>query len=199
MLGVNLNGLDPIRLDHECHIDFVRKDQAIHVYGMKPGDVQSAIDRIYGVLCETATKSRCLGPTTTRVHIVVPPNSDQLMSDVLLDLNHDLLNRQITVKQGNIGVQCQLYGRKPTQQKIKGWEKTRAGLLQANANFLREVVQRGLEDTLFMRTQVHMKVNFGKLVLFGYKKPSRSDQTHDIQEFMEMMRSRDLQSELVRS
>ena len=185
-------------MDHKCHIDFNREDAAIYVYGMKPADVQTALDRIFGALCEIATMNRCLGPTTTRFHITVPPSPEVVKSHVLLNQDHDLVGRQITVKLNNIGVQCKLYGLKPTAISLKNWERVRAAVLKANAVFFRKIVQRGLDDTLFLRTQVHMKVNFGKLVLFGYKKPSSVDGTHEIHDFLAMMRDNHVQSEMVR-
>ncbi|KAI5810115.1 hypothetical protein DFH27DRAFT_538158 [Peziza echinospora] len=196
-LGKGLEALDPIRMDHECHIDFNRADEAIYVYGMKPVDVQTALDRIFGALCEIATMNRCLGPTTTRFHITVPPSSEVVKSHVKLDQDHNLVGRQITVKLNNIGVQCTLNGLKPTANSLREWEEDRIRIIKANAVFFRKIVQRGLEDTLFLRTQVHMKVNFGKLVLFGYQKQSSPD-GHDLKKFLAMMRDNHVQSEMIR-
>lgn len=167
---------------------------------MKHVNVQGALDRIHGVLCEVATKNRWLGTTAVRIHMVIPPTSDQFLKEVYLDTNHNLLNRQITVKRlpENNGVQCHLYGKKPPQRILANWDKKRATLLKANSLFFRNVVQRGLDDTLYCRTHVVMKVNFGTLVLFGYQRPSGNSNSHDTLAFMEMMRNKSVQAELVK-
>ncbi|KAF8469041.1 hypothetical protein BDZ91DRAFT_83054 [Kalaharituber pfeilii] len=199
-LGINTEALDQLRLDHECHIEYVRKTQSLHVYGTKPQEVSICVNRIYGILCEVATKRRCLGSTATKFHMVTPPTADQFLTDVHLDMNHDLKNRQITVKRhpDNYGVQCHLTGLKPAVKKLLRWNTTRASLLRANSAFLRQIVQRGLDDTLHCRAHIAMKVNFGTLVLFGYKKSKNEAYTHEIEEFMEIMRDRGIQAELLK-
>lgn len=199
-LGMNTEAFDSIRSDHACHIEYVRKTQSFQVYGMKTANVQEALDRIHGVLCEIATKNRCLGATATRVHMVVPPTSEQLLMGVHLDGNHNLKDRQITVKRlpENGGVQCHLTGRKPARGALATWEKKREALLKANSAFLRKVVQRGLDDTLYCRAHVVMKVNFGTLVLFGYQRPAGNAISHDTMYFMEMMRGKGIHAEVLR-
>lgn len=194
---MNTESLDPIRFDHECHIEYERNTQSFHVYGLRSPMVQEALDRIHGVLCEVATKNRLLG-SATRIHIVVPPTSEQFLSDVQLEGNHNLKNRQITVKRDHMGVQCHITGRKPPQKHLLAWERKREALLKANSAYLRKIVQRGLDDTLYCRAHVVMKVNFGTLVLFGYQRPADGSQSHDATLFMEMMRGNCIQAEVIR-
>lgn len=158
------------------------------------------MDRIHGVLCEVASKQRCLGPNAAKIYMVIPPSSEQFLKDVQLDPNHSLRNRQITVKRlpENVGVQCYLTGRKPTQRSLAEWGETRETILKANSVFLKKVVQRGLDDTLYCRAHLVMKVNFGTLVLFGYEKPAGDSQTHSTMYFLEMMREKGIQAELIR-
>lgn len=191
---------DAIRFDHECHIEYVRKTKSFLVYGMKAGNVQEALDRIHGVLCELATRNRCNGATAARVHMVVPPTSEQFQKGVFLDGNHNLKDRQITVKRlpGNGGVQCHLTGHRPTQRDLAAWENKREALLKANSAFLRKAVQRGLDDTLYCRAHLVMKVNFGTLVLFGYQRPADKSTSHDTMYFMEMMRGKGIHAEVLR-
>lgn len=152
------------------------------------------------MFCELATKQRCLGSTAARIHIVVPPSSERYLNEVRLDNHHDLINRQITVKRlpENRGVQCYLIGRRPPQRFFDTWEKRRDTLLKANSAFLRKVVQRGLDDTLFCRAHISMKVNFGTMVVFGYEKTERNSQSHDTLYFLEMMRDKNIHAEVLR-
>ena len=193
-------GLNPIRLAHECYIDYIRKAQSFHIYGTKLQNVQEASDRIHGVLCEVASKQRCLGPNAAKIYMVIPPSSEQFSKDVHLEPNHGLRNRQITVQRlpENVGVQCFLSGRKPPQRFLAEWDRKRETILKANSVFLKKVVQRGLDDTLYCRTHLVMKVNFGTLVLFGYQKPAGNSQAHDTEYFLEMMREKGIQAELIR-
>ena len=200
VLGMNTEAYDIIRVEHECHITYDRKQNAFIVYGDTDASVKECLERMYGLLCEIATKNRIMGNTATRAHIVAPPHPENLQMDVLLDTKHAHRNRQITIKRQveNNGVECRMSGRKQPARNMKAWNVTRGNILKSNDRYLRELAQRGLEDTVSCRAHLSMKVNFGSLVLFGYRKPANGGQCHDMDTFLEMMRNKDVQSELIR-
>lgn len=193
---MNYESLDRIRVEQECFIDFDRKNSEFVVLGRKDNNVAIAISRIYGVFCEIAARNRL----PTKGNLVEPPQKQELLSDVYLDRRHSLVNRQITFKVhvDNSGAQCHLTGHTPPMVRgpFADWESKRSSILRANHLYLRKVVQQALNDLIYIRSHVTMKVNFGTLVLFAYQQPKEN--VFPLMEFMQMLRGKQTQTELLR-
>ncbi|KAI5845322.1 hypothetical protein BZA05DRAFT_421401 [Tricharina praecox] len=59
-----------------------------------PRDVDIAVSRIRGIFCEVAAKRR----RPTKMVLLHPPSMNLSATEAIANENHDLINRQVTVK-----------------------------------------------------------------------------------------------------
>lgn len=196
-LGMTLEALDDIRFEEEVFIIYSRNRNLFRVLGEKNTNVESAVERIYGAFCEVATKNR----KPTKMCLVSPPSIRLPAIKVYVDENHDLINRQVTVKRidENKGIQVFLGGPRPNHRFLEIWRIKGEILRKANLEYLRKALQQGLLDVAYYRGQARLKVYIGKLVLFGYRRASLKDGTYELQDFSEMVRNPQTDGEVIRS
>lgn len=193
-LGMAFEALDAIRFDCEVYIIFSRKRSMFRVLGNEPRNVDAAINRIYGAFCEIASKNR----KPSKRFLVHPPSMRLPGISVRVVKKHNLENRQVTIKRlpGNIGVQVFLTGNPPSQHFLSEWQIKREAMERSNYIYLKKVIQQGLNDVYYFRGYSALKVHFGTLVLFGYKKPIGG--MFGLEDFCEMMGDPQTAGEVIR-
>ncbi|TGZ76890.1 hypothetical protein EX30DRAFT_324243 [Ascodesmis nigricans] len=192
-LGKNLEHLDSIRFEYQVYIIWNRKRSLFRVLGENSDNVDKAIDRIYGCFCETAAKNR----RPNRTILVEPPSAQMKGVRVRLNSDHDLRDRQLTYSETHApGIQLSLVGPAPSKTFLRKWYEDSIVKAYANDAYMRRVMQQGLYDVAYFRGYVKLKFYIGRLFLFGYL---RSDTGHyDLQEYIENVRSRPFEGELIR-
>lgn len=196
VLGMAFEGLDDIRFDHKVYILYDRKRCMFRVLGTNRKNVDLAVSRIHGTFCEVAAKTR--RPTKT---VLVWPLSMNLSATlVYYRQNHDLVNRQITVKriEENRGIQVYLDGEPPSQQFLRDWEPQGEALKKANDQYLRKALGQAFQDTVYFRGHAKLRVYIGRLVLIGYKRPTDGVR-YDFLEFCDSARDARITAEVIRS
>lgn len=193
-LGMAFEALDAVRFDCEVYVIFSRKRSMFRVLGNQPKNVDIAVNRIYGAFCEIASKNR----KPNKRFLVHPPSMELPGVAVRIVKRHNLENRQVTIKRlpENIGVQVFLTGNPPSQRFLNAWQVKRELIERANYNYLKKVVQQGLNDVCYFRGYSALKIHFGTLVLFGYKKPAGGQ--FDLEDFCEMMGDPQTAGEIIR-
>lgn len=182
-LGMGFEALDSVRFECEVYIIFSRKRSMFRVLGDDPSNVERAINRIYGAFCEIASKNR----KPSKRFLVHPPSLALPGVAVRVVKRHNLENRQVTIKRlpQNIGVQVFLTGDPPSQRYLREWQVKREVIKRTNYVYLKKVFQQGLNDVCYFRGHSAMKIHFGTLVLFGYKKPAGGQ--FALEDFCQMM------------
>lgn len=193
-LGMAFEALDAVRFDCEVYIIFSRKRSMFRVLGNQPKNVDIAIDRIYGAFCEIASKNR----KPSRKFLVHPPSMGLPGAAVRVVKRHNLENRQVTIKRlpENIGVQVFLTGFRPSDHFLNEWQVKREIMKKKNYVYLKRVIQQGLNDICYFRGYSALKIHFGTLLLFGYKKPVGGQ--FDLEDFCEMMGDPQTAGEIIR-
>ena len=194
VLGMACEALDDIRFDQKVWILFVRKATVFRVLGDNPKNVEIAVERIRGVFCEVAAKRR----RPTKMVLLQPPSEELAATKIVANENHDLINRQVTVKrlEANKGIQVFLGGAAPNSKFREMWKTKREILTRANDTYVRKVLEQGLQDLPYFIGHVRMRVYIGKMVLFGYRRAK--DGVYSILDFGEMVRNSQTVGELIR-
>lgn len=172
VLGIAFEYLDDIRFDHKVYILYDRKRSVFRVLGTERKNVDRAVSRIHGMFCEVAAKKR----RPTKIVLVQPP-SNPSDAQVYFRQNHDLVGRQVTVKQTeeNRGIQVYLANQQSDKRRSqRSWGSQGKALKEANAQYLRKALGQALCDTAYFRGHAKLRVYIGRLVLFGYKRPGDS-------------------------
>lgn len=193
-LGMNFEALDNIRFHCEVYILFSRKSNMFRILGQDPGKVNEAVNRVFGAFCEIASKNR----KANKRFLVHPPSTQLPGTGVRIVKKHILEGRQITLKHAprGIGIQVFLTGAAPTQAYLREWQFKREQIRAANYRYLKEVFQEGLKDIYYYRGYSTLKVHFGTLLIFGYKKPQGG--LFDLMDFCNMMGNSQTSGEVVR-
>jgi hypothetical protein len=195
VLGMSFEALDPIRFNHRVFILFSRKKGIFRVLGDEIKEVEAAVERIRGVFCEIATNNR----KQIKMHLVAPPSVHLRHTKVMVNGDHDQINKQVTFRRTNEnkGIQVFLGGPKPDYQFLDNWRTRREILKAANVDYMRKALQQGLQDVLYYRGYVKFRVYIGKIVLFSYRRSG--DGTYDFEGFSEMVRNSQTAGEVIRS
>ena len=195
VLGMAFEALDDIRFEQKVWILFIRKRNMFRVLGDDPKNVDTAVERIRGVFCEVAAKRR----RPTKMVLLRPPSVNLSATMVIANENHDLINRQVTVKrtEANKGIQLFLGGAAPNQKFLEMWNTKSEILTRANDAYLRKALEQGIQDLPYFLGHARIRVYIGKLVLFGYRKVKGG--TYSLTNFSEMVRNSQTAGELIRS
>lgn len=193
-LGMNLEALDNIRFHCEVYIIFSRAKNMFRILGHNPGQVNEALNRVFGAFCEITSKNR----RANKRFLVHPPSPQLPGTGVRIVKKHNLEGRQVTIKHApkGVGIQVFLTGAAPTQGYLREWKLKRRRIKGANYRYLQEVVQEGLKDIYYFRGYSTMKIHFGTLLLFGYKKPKGG--LFELMDFCNMMGNPQTSGEIVR-
>lgn len=182
-LGKSFEVLDDIRYECEVYILFSREKGMFQVLGDNPDNVEKATDRIFGTFCETAAKNR----QPNLKFLVHTPSVNLPNVHVSLLKNHRLEGRHLTIRPELMSVQALFSGDVPSQKYLNNWKERRAKLEQANYLHLKQVVQQGLNDVLYLRGHVTLKIHFGTLVFFNHPEPS-ADGLFPLEDFCRLIR-----------
>lgn len=196
VLGMAFECLDDIRFDHKVYILYDRKRGMFRVLGTDRKNVDRAVSRIHGVFCEVAAKNR----RSTKAVLVLPPQNPS-DAQVYPRQNHDLVDRQITVKHSdeNRGIQVYLAAEQSNKPRSEGsWGSQGRALKEANTQYLRKALGQALCDTAYFRGHAKLRVYIGRLVLFGYKRP-KDGVCYNILEFCDAARDPRTSGEVIRS
>ena len=198
VLGLGFEAFDEIRTEHKVYILYDRASSTFRVLGGNRASVDIAVARIYGTFCEIASKNR----RANRMILVMPPDELSVRKSVHMDKGHPFVNRQVTVKrvEGNSGIQLYLPDEAeeyPDAKFMSTWLAKKESMDHANMQYMRRVFQQGLNDVAYYRGYAKLKIYFGQLVLFGYKR-SQTD-SYGILELMNMMHASQTHGEVIRS
>lgn len=182
-LGKSFELLDDIRYECEVYIIFRRERGMFQILGENPENVQRATDRIFGTFCETAAKNR----RPNLKFLVHTPSADLPNIYVSLLKNHSLEGRHLTIRPEFMSVQVVFSGDAPSQRFLDNWRVRRPKLERANSLYLKQVAQQGLNDVLYLRGHVTLKIHFGTLVLFNHPQPS-ADGLFPLEDFCSIIR-----------
>lgn len=166
-LGKSFEVLDDIRYECEVYIVFSRENGMFQVLGENSDNVEKATDRIFGTFCEIAARNR--RPNVR--FLVHAPSANLPKIHVSLLKNHRLEGRHLTIRPELMSVQALFSGDVPSQKFLNNWKVRRAKLEKANSLYLKQVAQQGLNDVLYLRGHVTLKIHFGTLVLFNHPEP----------------------------
>ncbi|KAI5855633.1 hypothetical protein BZA05DRAFT_369117 [Tricharina praecox] len=195
ILGLACEALDDIRFDQKVWILFNRKGNMFRVLGDDPRDVDIAVSRIRGVFCEVAAKRR----RPTKMVLLHPPSVNLSATKIVANENHDLINRQVTVKrlEANKGIQMLLGGPAPNLKFLQSWKIKSEILTRANDTYMRKALEQGIQDLTYFLGHARIRVYIGKMVLYGYRRAREN--TYDILDFGAMVRNSQTDGELIRS
>lgn len=182
-LGKSFELLDDIRYECEVYILFLRERGMFLILGENPGNVERATDRIFGTFCETAAKNR----RPNLKFLVQTPSTNLPTAYVSLLKNHSLEGRHLTTHPELMTVQVVFSGDPPSQKFLDNWRVKRSKLENANSLYLKQVAQQGLNDVLYLRGHITLKIHFGTLVLFNHPQPS-ADGLFSLEDFCSMIR-----------
>lgn len=182
-LGKSFELLDDVRYECEVYIIFSREKGMFQILGDNPDNVEKATDRIFGAFCEIAAKNR----RPSLKFLAHTPSIDLPKSHVSLLKNHTLEGRHLTIRPELMSVQVVFSGDAPSQKFLEDWGMTRAKLEKANHLYLKQVAQQGLNDVLYFRGHVTLKIHFGTLVLFNHPEPT-ADGLFPLEDFCELIR-----------
>ncbi|KAH0603688.1 uncharacterized protein H6S33_007347 [Morchella sextelata] len=193
-LGMNFEALDNIRFHCEVYIIFSRAKNMFRILGHNPGKVNEALNRVFGAFCEITSKNR----RPNKRFLVHPPSTQLPGTGVRIVKKHNLEGRQVTIKHApkGVGIQVFLTGAAPTQGYLREWKLKRRRIKGANYRYLQEVIQEGLKDIYYFRGYSTMKIHFGTLLLFGYKKPKGG--LFELMDFCDMIGNSQTSGEIVR-
>ncbi|KAF3917070.1 hypothetical protein ABW20_dc0100967 [Dactylellina cionopaga] len=191
VLGMNYESLDPIRLELEVYIVYSSKRQCFRILGYDHESIQKALDRIYFVFCEIAARNR----PQIQYTIVSPP--PKFLPQVFLDKDHgmDDLLEPYKPAPDSVGVECCLAD-DGTMPHDANWEARSKILRLANECYIKSALDGCLKDVFYLRMYAKLRVYFGTLILFGYKRPKFS--RHGLEEYIDMMRAKLSRGELIR-
>lgn len=194
VLGNGFEALDSIRYDNECFILYNRKQKMFKILGDNQGNVDNAVDRVFGVLCEVAAKQR----RCNKMILVEPPSHGLPGTVVMMEFQHDLMDVHTTVPHHvNHGIQLKLGGRSPPVLFLRQWQHQRESLWAENSNYMHAVIQQGLHDVAYYRGYVKLRFYIGKLVMFGYKRSVTNE--YPLHQYMEDVRAPQSDGEVIRS
>lgn len=182
-LGKSFELLDDIRYECEVYVTFSREREMFQVLGDNPENVQKATDRVFGTFCETAAKNR----QPNLKFLIHTPSINLPNAYVSLRKNHSLEGRHLTSRPELMSVQVVFSGDAPSQQFLDNWKLRRGKLETANSLYLKQVAQQGLNDVLYFRGHVTLKIHFGTLVLFNHPQPS-ADGLFPLEDFCRLIR-----------
>ncbi|KAH8148070.1 uncharacterized protein LAJ45_07834 [Morchella importuna] len=165
----------------------------LQVLGEDPDAVDKAVARLYGAFCGAAAKGR----TITDKHLLHPPSMDLQNTRVSLIRERELENCQ-TIERfwGSTGVRALLVGEFPSWEFVEAWKTRREILEAANDRFIKKAMNEGLREVVYFRGYASLKINFGTLVLFGYKTPP--PEGYSIDDFSRMVRDPMICGELIK-
>ncbi|RPB11490.1 hypothetical protein P167DRAFT_489213, partial [Morchella conica CCBAS932] len=194
-LGASFELLDDVRIEHDVWIvDYRQLDgYMLQVLGEDPDAVDKAVARLYGAFCGAAAKGR----TITDKHLLHPPSMDLQNTRVSLIRERELENCQ-TIERfwGSTGVRALLVGEFPSWEFVEAWKTRREILEAANDRFIKKAMNEGLREVVYFRGYASLKINFGTLVLFGYKTPP--PEGYSIDDFSRMVRDPMICGELIK-
>ena len=193
--GAALEGFDRIRFDQKVYILLDRKRNMFRILGDDIKSVETAVDRISGRFCEAVAIKR----KPTKMCLVLPPSLDLDGTMVMVNENHDLINRQLTVKrmEGNKGIQVYLGGPKPNHTFIEMWKTRGDEMRKANVEFIRKALHQALQDVAYYRGHIRLRVHIGKMVFFGYRRSKTG--SYEFEDFSSMVRNPQTTCEVVRT
>ncbi|KAK6529243.1 hypothetical protein TWF281_008424 [Arthrobotrys megalospora] len=191
VLGMNYESLDPVRHDNGVFIVYSNKRHCFRVLGDNQESIDKALDRIYVVFCEIAARNR----PQIQCTLIAPPKA--YCPQVSMDSEHGLGNVVDAYKPSydSVGVEARLADNGTLPHELN-WEAKRQTLSLANESYIRAALDNCLKDLNYLRMYAKLRIYFGSLILFGYK---RSKYTlHATDEFMEMTRAKLAKGELIR-
>ncbi|KAL7273872.1 hypothetical protein RUND412_003254 [Rhizina undulata] len=194
LLGANFEFLDQIRYDCEVYILYSFKKQMFRVLGDDQKNVAQALDRIFAVFCELAAFNR----KPIDVCLAEPPVNLRGTS-VMITKKHELMGKQAHLKSHgeNLGIMTYLSGPEPSKKFLELWKSKAEKLRRANNFYMKRIMQQALGDAYYTRKYCNLKIYFGKMVLFGYKKPDGGE--YGLLEWCEMLREPQVEAEVIRS
>ncbi|KZF26310.1 hypothetical protein L228DRAFT_235398 [Xylona heveae TC161] len=163
--------------------DHIRMHAAFKVLSQTFNELDVALSRIRGTLCEIMTRSN--RPVT--LYLVAPPSVEAVRTEVELEERKMGLSRLS-------GVVPRLTGPKLSKTDQYTWVSLRPKLAAANAKLLRKATSDCLRTLKFYRGHISMRVRFGTLFLSSYRK-AKADR-HGLMEFLEMMKCVQVAGEL---
>ncbi|OAX82922.1 hypothetical protein ACJ72_02729 [Emergomyces africanus] len=178
-LGKDLEALDPIRAEFDCHIYLYDESpdyqKYIRVDGDDHGKMIEIVKRLRAkwayLLAETSIKAR--------LYLVQTPAVDILKAEVGLMKCH-LPGSQ------NVHAVPFLYGAESDELDGAGLEKRKL-LREKYEISMHNAVDQSLHGVRFVAGHVRMRVNFGKFVLENYRIPPNSKKRYSLEEFRSML------------
>ncbi|OJD18295.1 hypothetical protein AJ78_01671 [Emergomyces pasteurianus Ep9510] len=175
-LGKDLEALDPIRAEFDCHIYMYDESpdpqKYIRVDGDDHGKIIEIVKRLRAkwanLLAETSVK--------TRLYLVQAPAVDILKAEV------GLMKCRLPGSQ-NVHAAPFICG---AEVDGIGLEKRKV-LREKNETRIHNAVDQSLHGVRFVAGHVRMRVNFGKFVLENYRVPPNSKKRYSFEEFRNML------------
>ncbi|KAL7266387.1 hypothetical protein RUND412_011068 [Rhizina undulata] len=194
LLGANFEFLDQVRFDCEVYILYSSKKKMFRVLGDDQKNVAQALDRIFAVYSEIAAFNR----KPIDVCLAEPPVNLRGTS-VVITKKHELMGKHVHLKphEENLGIMTYLSGPEPSKKFLELWKSKAEKLLRANNFYMKRIMQQALRDAYYARRYFNLKIYFGKMVLFGYKKPDGGE--YGLLEWCEMLREPQVEAEVIRS
>ncbi|KAF3154199.1 hypothetical protein EYR41_005439 [Orbilia oligospora] len=191
VLGMNYESLDPVRHDNGVYIVYSYKRHCFRVLGYSQESIDRALDRIYVVFCEIAARNR----PQINYTLIQPPRV--YCPQVSMDPEHGLGRIIDAYKPSydSAGVEARLAD-DGTLDHEPNWEAKRQTLSLANDSYIRAALDNCLKDLNYLRMYAKLRIYFGSLILFGYRRPKYT--LHAAEEFREMMKAKLAKNELVR-
>ncbi|KAK6511881.1 hypothetical protein TWF481_000785 [Arthrobotrys musiformis] len=191
VLGMNYESLDPIRHDNGVFIVYSYKRHCFRVLGYSQEAIDKALDRIYVVFCEIAARNR----PQIQYTLIQPPRV--YCPQVSMDSEHGLggIIDAYKPSHDSVGVEARLAD-DGSMEHEPNWEAKRQTLALANDSYIKAALDGCLKDLNYLRMYAKLRVYFGSLILFGYKRPKYS--LYAAEEFLEMMKARLAKGELIR-
>ncbi|KAK6510394.1 hypothetical protein TWF506_009504 [Arthrobotrys conoides] len=191
VLGMNYESLDPVRHDNGVYIVYSYKRHCFRVLGYTQESIDKALDRIYVVFCEIAARNR----PQIQYTLIQPPRV--YCPQVSMDSEHGLGRIIDAYKPSydSVGVEARLAD-DGTLDHEPNWEAKRQTLSLANDSYIRAALDNCLKDLNYLRMYAKLRIYFGSLILFGYRRPKYT--LHAAEEFMEMMKAKLAKGEMVR-
>lgn len=191
VLGMNYESLDPVRHDNGVYIVYSYKRHCFRVLGYSQASIDNALDRIYVVFCEIAARNR----PQIQYTLIQPPRV--YCPQVSMDPEHGLGRIIDAYKPSydSVGVEARLAD-DGTLDHEPNWEAKRQTLSLANDSYIRAALDNCLKDLNYLRMYAKLRIYFGSLILFGYKRPRYT--LHAVEEFMEMMKAKLAKGEMIR-
>ncbi|KAK6335260.1 hypothetical protein TWF718_010694 [Orbilia javanica] len=191
VLGMNYESLDPVRHDNGVYIIYSYKRHHFRVLGYSQESIDKALDRIYVVFCEIAARNR----PQIQYTLIQPPRF--YCPQVSMDSEHGLGSVIEAFKPSNdaVGVEPRLAD-DGTLDHEPNWEAKRQTLSLANDSYIKAALDNCLKDLNYMRMYAKLRIYFGSMIVFGYKRPKYT--LHTAEEIQRMMQERVAKCEVIR-